>query len=332
MSETRLRSGMLVFPNLTQLDLTGPYKVLAPLPGAETLLLWKTLDPVRSEHGLTILPMATLAACPPLDLILVPGGAPAYGATFAHATSGFVGALLDAARVAAGMQILDLACGPGLVAGAARGRGAVPIGLDFSAVMIALARAAHPGIRFEEGDAEAVPFPDGSFDAVVANFGIHHVPDPVRALTEARRVLRPGGRMAFTTWAAPAENIAWRLLFDAISAHGDPQAAKTPPSGGGLRDPEDLLRILIAAGFGDTEARRVTGEWRFAAAGDLVEGFRRGTVRTAALIGAQPAAALPAIEAAIAQSAAAYRRPDGFAVPVVAILGSAVRPRELNPK
>jgi len=76
MSETtRFRSGMLVFPNLTQLDLTGPYEVLARLPGAETLLLWKNLDPVRSEHGLTILPMTTLASCPPLDLILVPGGA-----------------------------------------------------------------------------------------------------------------------------------------------------------------------------------------------------------------------------------------------------------------
>jgi cyclohexyl-isocyanide hydratase len=75
MTETGLRSGMLVFPNLTQLDLTGPYEVLARLPGAETLLLWKTLEPVRSEHGLTMLPMATLSACPPLDLVLVPGGA-----------------------------------------------------------------------------------------------------------------------------------------------------------------------------------------------------------------------------------------------------------------
>src|SRR5438046_344720 len=67
---------MLVFPNLTQLDLTGPYEVLARLPGAETLLLWKSLDPVRSEHGLTISPMASLASSPPLDLVLVPGGAP----------------------------------------------------------------------------------------------------------------------------------------------------------------------------------------------------------------------------------------------------------------
>jgi cyclohexyl-isocyanide hydratase len=74
MSEKRLRSGLLVFPDMTQLDLTGPYEVLARLPGAETLLLWKTLDPVRSEHGLTILPTATLMSCAPLDLILVPGG------------------------------------------------------------------------------------------------------------------------------------------------------------------------------------------------------------------------------------------------------------------
>ena len=75
MSETRFRSGMLVFPNMTQLDLTGPYEVLARLPGAETLLLWKNLSPVRSEHGLMIVPMAALSSCPPLDLVLVPGGA-----------------------------------------------------------------------------------------------------------------------------------------------------------------------------------------------------------------------------------------------------------------
>ena len=182
--------------------------------------------------------------------------APAYGTTFARATSGFIGPLLDAARVETGLRVLDLACGPGFVAGAARGRGALVTGLDFSAAMIALARAAHPGIRFEEGDAEALPFAEGSFDTVVANFGIHHVPDPVRALSEARRVLQPGGRMAFTSWVAPAENIAWKLLFEAISAHGDLTAAKTPPSGGGLRTPEDLLRVLDATGFAATAAWR----------------------------------------------------------------------------
>jgi cyclohexyl-isocyanide hydratase len=74
MSEQRFRSGMLVFPDLTQLDLTGPYEILARLPGGEVSLIWKSLDPVRTEHGLTILPTATFATSGPLDLLLVPGG------------------------------------------------------------------------------------------------------------------------------------------------------------------------------------------------------------------------------------------------------------------
>jgi len=247
-----------------------------------------------------------------------------YTQTFAQATRDFVDDLLDAARVGAGMHVLDVACGPGLAAAAAIERGALPIGLDFSSAMIELARAYHPGIRFEQGDAEALPFAEGSFDAVVANFGIHHVPDPVRALSEARRVPRTGGRTAFTTWAAPAENIAWQLLFDAISAYGDLEATNTSSPGGSLRLPEDLLRVLNAAGYTETEAHRVRGDWRFAEARDLLAGFRRGTVRTAALIDAQPAAALPLIEAAIARGAACYRNANGFAVPIVAILGSGV--------
>jgi ubiquinone/menaquinone biosynthesis C-methylase UbiE len=248
-----------------------------------------------------------------------------YASTFARATRGFIDDLLADARVSAGMDVLDLACGPGAVAAAAAGRGALPVGLDFSSAMIALARAGHPGIRFEEGDAEALPFADGSFDAVVSNFGVHHVPEPIRALREAYRVLRSGARVAFTAWAAPTENIAWRLLYDAIAAHGDLEAANAPAPGGSLRQPEDLLRILNASGFAETEAKRVRCKWHVVSARDLLEGFCRGTVRTAALIDAQPAAALPQIEAAIARSIAAYHCPEGFAVPITAILGSGVR-------
>ncbi|BAI71213.1 hypothetical protein AZL_005750 [Azospirillum sp. B510] len=69
-----LNFGLLLFPDVTQLDLTGPYEVLARVPGASLHLLWKDRTPVRSDMGLSILPTTTLADCPVLDLLLVPGG------------------------------------------------------------------------------------------------------------------------------------------------------------------------------------------------------------------------------------------------------------------
>ena len=66
--------GFLLFPDLTQLDLTGPYEVLSRIPGAQTHLVWKTLEGVRSEGGLTILPTVTIENRPRLDLLCVPGG------------------------------------------------------------------------------------------------------------------------------------------------------------------------------------------------------------------------------------------------------------------
>lgn len=68
------RIGYLVFPDITQLDLTGPQQVLSRLPGAEQVLVWKSRDPVRSESGLMLVPDVTYADCPPLDMICVPGG------------------------------------------------------------------------------------------------------------------------------------------------------------------------------------------------------------------------------------------------------------------
>jgi len=66
--------GMLLFPDMTQLDLTGPYEVFSRMPGSKVELLWKSLEPVRSEFGMTILPTMTLQDCPQFDLLFVPGG------------------------------------------------------------------------------------------------------------------------------------------------------------------------------------------------------------------------------------------------------------------
>ncbi|HWO26430.1 MAG TPA: DJ-1/PfpI family protein [Kofleriaceae bacterium] len=67
--------GMLLYPGLTQLDLTAPFELMHRIPGAEVHLVWKDLQPVRADSGLGLLPSATLEGCPPLDVVFAPGGA-----------------------------------------------------------------------------------------------------------------------------------------------------------------------------------------------------------------------------------------------------------------
>jgi cyclohexyl-isocyanide hydratase len=108
-----VRIAFLLFPDVTQLDLTGPYEVLSRLPGAEVHLAWKRMEPVRSEKGLTILPTTTLSDCPPLDVICVPGG-PGVGPLLED------DAVLDWLRErAAQVRYLTSVCTGSLVLGAA---------------------------------------------------------------------------------------------------------------------------------------------------------------------------------------------------------------------
>ena len=74
MSAEKMRIGMVLFPNLTQLDLTGPAEVFGFMPGAEVVYLWKTLDPVSAARGMKIVPSETFDACAHLDVLCVPGG------------------------------------------------------------------------------------------------------------------------------------------------------------------------------------------------------------------------------------------------------------------
>jgi SAM-dependent methyltransferase len=243
-----------------------------------------------------------------------------YEETFARATAPFLAPLLDAAEISPGLRVLDVACGPGHAAAAAAERGATAQGLDFSAAMVGIARARHPEIAIEEGDAEALPYADGAFDAIISNFGIHHVPRPDDALAEAHRVLADDGRMAFTVWAEPGENVAWRLVFDAVAHHGDRAAARTPPPGGSFNRVEDCRRALERAGFTDVSARIVRAEWPLANAPALLAALSAGTVRMAALLAAQEASALAAIRADIAREAERYRTGDQLALPIAAVL------------
>lgn len=80
--------------------------------------------------------------------------------------------LLDAAAAGSGQRVLDAACGPGYAAARAADRGACVVGLDAGEAMVTRARARYPRVAFCNGDVEALPFPDGSFDAVIAGFAL----------------------------------------------------------------------------------------------------------------------------------------------------------------
>src|SRR3954469_17096695 len=101
-----------------------------------------------------------------------------YLDSFGLVTAQAIPALLEAAGVGPGVRLLDVATGPGYVANAAAARGAIVTAIDFSPQMIEIARRLYPAIDFGAGDAQALDFEDGSFDAVIAAYGMLHFSDP----------------------------------------------------------------------------------------------------------------------------------------------------------
>ena len=255
------------------------------------------------------------------------GAAHRYPGSFAHATAPYAEALLDAVGARPGATVLDVACGPGIATAAALQRGCTAVGVDFSAAMLAVARERLPAATFQEGDAEALPLPSASVDAVISNFGLHHFPRPVRALREALRVLRPGGRLAVTVWPAPALNPAWQLVIDAVSRHGDAAPVLPTPPEGALNRPEDCVRLLVAAGAPEDQVSMhvVEAAWRVNAADGVLDAFAAGTVRMAGILCAQSPAARDAIRAAIVDAMQRFKIDGGFRVPTAAVLVSGAR-------
>jgi SAM-dependent methyltransferase len=247
-----------------------------------------------------------------------------YDDAFARITSQSIAPLLDTVGAGSGVRLLDVACGPGYVAAAAAARGAEVLGIDFSAAMVAMARGRHPGIEFREDDAQALDLPDASFDAVAMNFGLLHLDQPERALAEAARVLKPGGRCAFTVWLAPPRNETFRIVLGAIERHGrmDVPLPAGPPFFR-YSDAAVVQQSLALAGLADVRVAEVPQLWRFDRAAELFEAMLRGTVRTGALLRAQAPEALERIRAAITEGAAAFAVEEGIAIPMPAVLLSA---------
>ena len=242
-------------------------------------------------------------------------------------TTQAVVALLDAAGVRQGTRVVDVATGAGYAAAAAVERGAEAIGIDFSATQVALARRRYPSLEFREGDAGALPFPDGAFDAVVSNFGMPHVPDPDAFLSEAFRVLRSGGRFAFSVWASPEDSVGLGIIYGAVQSHGRMDVPLPPgPSFFLFSDPGQCERSLHAAGFRSATVSKVPQVWRMASPDVPFEAIMNGTVRAAALLRAQTPEALAAIRAAARTAASSYERDGAIELMMPAVVAAAEKP------
>lgn len=262
--------------------------------------------------------------------------APQYEASWSSLTRLFIPHLLAAVNLKSPGRLLDVACGPGYVAEAARAEGLEGTGVDFSAAMIRLGRQRSPEIDFQEGDAQSLPFEDGQFDFVVMNFGLRHLSDPERAFAEAARVLRPQGRFGFTVWAEPTVNPGAKIVDDAVSAHADISVdVPKGPQYFGFTDGAECARILARSGFAPASVKceRVTAVWNVPTADFLFDAEMHGGVRTAALLSAQTPAALYKIRQQIRESVLAHGTPNGFGIQFAAniVAASSCKPSAEGP-
>jgi SAM-dependent methyltransferase len=181
--------------------------------------------------------------------------------------------LAEAADLHAGWRVLDVACGNGNATLAASRAGTTAVGIDYVPELIESARdrALAEGLdaQFHVGDAEALPFGDGEFDAVLSVFGSMFTPDHHRTAAEMLRVTRPGGRIALASWTP--DGFVGRM-FRIVSTYLTPPPGVPSPL---LWGTEEHLASLFGSGVEVSNSQQRTFTFRFASAEAYVAAFRR---------------------------------------------------------
>jgi SAM-dependent methyltransferase len=221
--------------------------------------------------------------------------------------------------------VLDLAGGTGDMAEALAGRVARVIATDLSPAMVEAAqRRGIPNVEHRVMDVQALDLPDASVDGVVCRFGFMLAPEPELAFRETRRVLKPGGRLAFATWA-PAKRNPWATAFGPVLIERGLQEPPKPGEPGqfALSEPAEIEPLVRGAGFGDVSVEEVAVEYRF----ESWDEFHRVITSLAAslreLLSTLDEGTRAEVDAAARTRLERFHGDGGYVLPGVALLTSA---------
>ena len=182
--------------------------------------------------------------------------------------------LVEVAGISAGQRVLDVACGTGIVARTAAdrlaGRGRVA-GVDCNEGMLAVARRLRPDLEWHRGDAADLPFPPGSFDAVLCQAALMYFPDRIAALRDMRRVASGDGPVVVQVWGALDVQPAYQVFADIASRHIGDRATELISAYFCLGDHDLVADLLLRAGLSVTTARTHVGTVRFGSIDEFVK-------------------------------------------------------------
>jgi SAM-dependent methyltransferase len=181
--------------------------------------------------------------------------------------------VVDMADVTMGQSVLDVACGTGIVTRTAAERvgpeGHV-VGIDLNPAMLTVAERVCPGVELREADVTALPFEDGIFDAVLCQMALMFFPDPVAAIREMSRVVKPQGTVVIMVPSSLDAQPAYRLLVELAARHAGPEAVAMLSAYWACGDLDELLGTVGLAGLEVVSTRTRMGTARFASIDEFV--------------------------------------------------------------
>lgn len=187
--------------------------------------------------------------------------------------------VVQAAQIGPGQRVLDVACGTGVLAREAASRAGPTgfvAGLDPNPGMLDVAARLSPAVEWRQGVAEALPFPDECFDAVVSQFGLMFFEDRHESLRQTLRVLTPGGRLAFAVWDTLENNPAYATEVALLQRIAGERAADAVRAPFVLGDRHDLVTLFSEAGVSVVEITTDRGRAEFPSVRVMVEADLRG--------------------------------------------------------